>query len=222
MLGIGLGVTSVQQRGMLVDDGGAGLPAGATAYGSFENGTYNAPSGNTFDDFLYENTDYGTWEGEVVPGVGFVPAANTQNISIGADLTAELIASGTMTLVANVILSANANFYLEMINLPDWTQDIYAGANTNVDLSVLSAVATVSGFNASPVVPTTGTVRVAIAMSSSEGCRSSVNGSACTEAALGGSFLANFAGLWVRNATIKDLTFYAGVKTNAELEALSA
>jgi hypothetical protein len=209
MLGIGLGVLGW-------DDGGAGLPAGATAYGSFENGTYNAPSGNTFDDFLYENTDYGTWEG------GFVPAANTQNISIGADLTAELIASGTMTLVANVILSANANFYLEMINLPDWTQDIYAGANTNVDLSVLSAVATVSGFNASPVVPTTGTVRVAIAMSSSEGCRSSVNGSACTEAALGGSFLANFAGLWVRNATIKDLTFYAGVKTNAELEALSA
>lgn len=113
----------------LIDDGGAGLPEGATAYASFESGTFNY-DGNSIDDFLTEDTNWGVFDpAAVVAGVGLTDP-DTLNIAspvLAPGLTAELLADGFTAVFTYTRTSAIDDglclVAIEMLDLPDWNHE---------------------------------------------------------------------------------------------------
>lgn len=126
MLGIGLGVTSIQSA--LVSDPGSG-PEGSTASADFKEGTYDY-GGNALEDFLTQNTDWGVFNpASVVNGVGLTDP-NTLNIALpvlASALAADLLANGFTAVFTYTRTSAiNDGFCLvaiEMLDLPNWNNE---------------------------------------------------------------------------------------------------
>lgn len=197
-----------------------GLPEGAVAFADFKNGTYSYGS-NTFDDFLTEDTDYGTWDATVVLGTGLVPDPGQQYISVASALTADLLASG-FTVVANIVLDdpVNAFFLVEALDLPDWMKEHIAHVSVqNTYATGDSQVFRMDGEDA--FAPGPGAHRFAVSISSA-GALCSLDGGETAESPFTGTFDANHIGIVTLKANVEDMTFYIGPKTAGELEAMSA
>jgi hypothetical protein len=130
MLGIGLGVTSVQQGIGLISDPGSG-PEGSTASANFAAGTYDGVE--DLSDFLAENTAWGMFDpATVVDGIGLTdPDANSNAAPVLATaLATELLADGfsaVFTYTRTAAIGVLCGITIEMLDLPDFNNEWIVG-----------------------------------------------------------------------------------------------
>jgi hypothetical protein len=108
-----------QVFGGLVSDPG-GLPEGAIAYADFKDGIYFY-GGNELDDFLVEDTNWGSFDPltAVESGVGLTSTTSPSPVLAPA-LAAELLASG-FTAVIVWTNAPNCDLFFECTDLPGYT-----------------------------------------------------------------------------------------------------
>jgi hypothetical protein len=231
MLGIGLGVTAIQQGSGLVDDGGAGLPEGALAYADLKNGTYFY-QGNTLDDFLAANEAWGSYDiSMVVAGTGLKsPDGNNIGPVFAAGLTTDILATG-FSIVARYNITTSSpdsqtglSFAVMDIDTfsPAWFYNAYT-INSDI-VYVRFAVLGEGGFDIrTPSTQAQGQHSAGITFDSSGTSGTIVEGgdTASSDATLSGT--PNTIGITIGgDAVLESFAIYVPPKTLAELEALSA
>lgn len=207
----------------LVDDGGAGLPAGAIAYADFKNGTYFY-GGNALSDFLVQNEDWGTFDpASIVPGTGYVAPGANEGPVLAPALTSTLIAAqgftATVDLIPGVSSGGTNNLQIIMVDFPGFAQQITAELSDSATASA-SYVGDYNGQTNIDILSVDVLHRVAVTLSATH-LAASVDGGIVATYAVADPFICNFIAFNVADGTWERMVIYP-IKTDAELSALSA
>jgi hypothetical protein len=227
MLGIGLGVNAIQQ-GRLVDDGGAGLPAGAIAYADLAAGTFhNTLGGETLADFLIEDaTNWGAFDpSQIVDGSGL---PNDQSPVLAPNIVDYIAANGVTFVVHFTLANGGAPpsgiVLFDVTDFPDYSAEYAFSLGTDVGEMWIAAGG--AHHNLTPL--TLGEHKSAFVFNlSGDIAISSDGGSASTQANEAGAPPSAINAVGIECALsgagtfIHDIAFYPP-RSNAEIQALSA
>jgi hypothetical protein len=222
MLGIGLGVTSVQQGIGLISDPGSG-PEGSTASANFAAGTYDGVE--DLSDFLAENTAWGMFDpATVVDGIGLTdPDANSNAAPVLATaLATELLADGfsaVFTYTRTAAIGVLCGITIEMLDLPDFNNEWIVGCVGADGTGYIFDAPTTDHHMVSPIQ---GPGQHKAAFTLSDGTIAlSVDGSDAISATPGAASPNSIALQTVGGIALESFVIYPP-KTNAEIKVLSA